>query len=105
MDYDKIDGDVLVRIGTENDEYYGIGRGKINVKGIPLYCDNISPFGCPTSDIDRTKITEETKKILVMIICFEVESLTENKKQELLETGLSLFKNYANGRNAEIIKR
>lgn len=105
LDYDSIIGDINVRVGTNLDEYYGIGRGKINVKGIPLYCDSISPFGCPTSDIDRTKITEKTKKILVMIICFEEKLLDESEKHMLLETGLSLFKNYASGRNAEIIKR
>ena len=105
LDLDKISGDVFIRIGTKEDEYYGIGRGRINVNGLPLYCDSISPFGCPTSDIDRTKITENTKSILVMIICFEESLLEDNKKQYLLDLGLSLFKDNANGRNIEIIKR
>lgn len=105
LDYDKIKGDINIRIGTKDDCYYGIGRGKINVSRIPLYCDDISPFGCPTSDVDRTKITEETRKILVMIICFESSKLSVDSKQKLLDLGLSLFENYANGRNTEIIKR
>ena len=105
LDLDKISGDVFIRIGTKEDEYSGIGRGRINVNGLPLYCDSISPFGCPTSDIDRTKITENTKSILVMIICFEESLLEDNKKQYLLDLGLSLFKDNANGRNIEIIKR
>lgn len=70
LDYDKIDGDVIVRLGTENDEYYGIGRGLLNVCNIPLYCDNISPFGSPTSDTLRTSITNDTKTILLFVIMF-----------------------------------
>ena len=70
VDADKIDGDVLIRIGSEEDIYFGINRGSINVDKIPLYVDNISPFGNPTSDTDRTKVTSDTKRILIMIICF-----------------------------------
>lgn len=31
LDFDKIKFPVTIRLGTEEDEYYGIGRGKINV--------------------------------------------------------------------------
>ena len=58
LDYDKIVGDV------------GIGRGKINVENIPVYVDDISPFGSPTSDTLRTAITKDTKTILLFVNCF-----------------------------------
>ena len=67
LDYDKIVGDVLIRIGKSTDVYEGIGRGIINIENIPLYEDEVGPFGSTTSDTPRTMVTEETKKILLFI--------------------------------------
>lgn len=99
LDYDKIVGDVLIRIGTTEDEYYGIGRGKINVSDIPLYCDEIGPFGSTTSDTERTAITESTKTILLFIICFGPSKIEEHKS-----FAISLFEKYANAQNIITIK-
>ena len=68
LDYEKIKGDITIRIGKETDEYYGIGRGLLNVSNVPVYEDDIGPFGSTTSDTERTMVTKETKKILLMII-------------------------------------
>lgn len=70
LDYNKIDGDILIRLGQDTDEYYGIGRGKLNIKSIPLYEDKIGPFGSTTSDTERTMITDDTNRILLFIISF-----------------------------------
>jgi len=70
LDYDKIVGDVHFRLGRASDDYEGIGRGKINVENIPVYVDDISPFGSPTSDTLRTAITKDTKTILLFVNCF-----------------------------------
>ncbi len=94
VDLDKIEGDVTIRIGTKEDIYYGINRGLINVDKIPLYTDNIGPFGNPTSDTDRTKVTSDTKNILIMIICFNQEEMVEDEEQLL-----SLYQKYTNARN------
>ena len=99
LDLHKIKGDIKIRIGNENDEYYGIGRGLINVTNIPLYCDEVSPFGSPTSDTERTMITEETKSILLMIICFDGE-FSDNER----EIALDMFKTYAYAKNIIEIK-
>ena len=94
VDADKIVGDVTIRIGTKEDEYYGINRGQINVDKIPLYTDDLGPFGNPTSDTDRTKVTGNTKNILIMIICFNQDDMEEDK-----EYMLSLYQKYTNARN------
>ncbi len=70
LDYDKIVGDVYLRLGRSDDDYEGIGRGKINVENIPVYVDDISPFGSPTSDTLRTAISKDTKTILLFVNCF-----------------------------------
>ena len=69
LDEDKIQGDVLIRIG-QDEPYEGIGRGAINIENIPVYCDELGPFGTPTSDTPRTRITETTKTILLFITSF-----------------------------------
>ncbi len=70
LDLDKIEGDVLIRLGLKDEEYQGIGRGSINIENIPLYQDSISAFGSTTSDTPRTMITDNTKNVLVFIISF-----------------------------------
>ena len=102
LDYDKLQGDIYIRIGTCDDIYYGIGRGLINVTNIPLYVDEVSPFGSPTSDTERTSITLDTKKILLMVICFD-----ELDKDKIKDISLNIFKKYAYASNIneiEIIK-
>ena len=69
LDEEKIEGDVLIRIG-QDEPYEGIGRGAINIENIPVYCDELGPFGTPTSDTPRTRITETTKTILLFITSF-----------------------------------
>ncbi len=99
LDLEKIEGNINIRIGKETDEYYGIGRGLLNVSNIPLYCDNISPFGSPTSDTPRTMVTENTKSILLMIICFG-----KYDEQELSTVAIDMFEKYASGQNIRKIE-
>lgn len=99
VDKDKVVGDVAIRIGTKEDIYETINRGILNVENIPLYTDDISFFGNPTSDTPRTMITENTKSILVMMICFDDIELEQDRK--LL---LDLYKNYANAENIKEVQ-
>lgn len=102
LDYNKLQGDIYIRIGTSDDIYYGIGRGLINVSNIPLYVDEVSPFGSPTSDTERTMITSNTKTILLMVICFD------DLNKDIIETkSIDIFKKYvyaSNIKRIEIIK-
>ena len=103
LDYEKIVGDVSIRLGRKTDEYYGIGRGKIDVSSIPVYVDEVGPFGSTTSDTERTMITNTTKKILVFVICFSETEIEKDK----IET-VDIFKKYAYAENIEeieVIKR
>lgn len=83
VDSGKLKGDVVIRLGKKEDIYEGINRGLINVTNIPVYTDEIGPFGCPTSDTLRTCVTDSTKSILVMVICFD-ESEKQSDEQKLL---------------------
>jgi len=67
FDSDKIQGDIELGVGTDGDEFNAIGRGILNVEGLPLYRDNTGGIGTPTSDHERTKITENTTRLLMII--------------------------------------
>lgn len=98
VDKDKLIGDVTIRQGTKEDIYMTINRGPLNVDKIPVYTDDESPFGCPSSDTLRTAVDENTKSIFIMIICFE--DTDKEKDNQLL---LDIYTKYANAKNIERI--
>ena len=67
FDAGKIEGDLVLGIGKEGELYHGIGRGVLNIAGLPVYRDAVSGIGTPTSDEERTKISLETNRLLMII--------------------------------------
>ncbi len=67
-DADKIDRRTIsVRIGKEGERYPGIGKDSINVAGKIALFDKRGPFGNPSADSFRTRITLETKNALFVL--------------------------------------
>ena len=68
FDADKIAGGSLVLgVGREGEIYHGIGRGELNIAGLPVYRDAVGGIGTPTSDEERTKIGLDTTHLLMII--------------------------------------
>ena len=68
FDADKFQGDTLtLGVGREGEPYEGIGRGMINIAGLPVYRDAKGGVGTPTSDNERTKISLSTTHLVVLI--------------------------------------
>ena len=68
FDADKIAGDTLtLGIGRAGEPYEGIGRGSLNIEGMPVYRDAEGGIGTPTSDNERTKISPDTTRLLAII--------------------------------------
>lgn len=68
FDADKFIGDTLrLGVGREGEPYEGIGRGMINIAGLPVYRDAEGGVGTPTSDNERTKIDLNTRHLVVLI--------------------------------------
>ena len=68
FDADKFVGDTLtLGVGKEEEPYEGIGRGMLNIAGLPVYRDAIGGVGTPTSDNERTKMTLQTTHLMVLI--------------------------------------
>ena len=89
FDADKFVGDTLtLGVGREGEPYEGIGRGIINIAGLPVYRDAVGGVGTPTSDHERTKMTLGTTHLVVLINGYDgnEERVIANAKfiQELL---------------------
>lgn len=68
FDIDKIDGDTLtLDVGRENEPFEAIGRGMLNIAGMPVYRDATGGIGTPTSDNERTKLDLSTRHLLMCI--------------------------------------
>ncbi|MCK9160096.1 MAG: phenylalanine--tRNA ligase beta subunit-related protein [Bacteroidaceae bacterium] len=68
FDADKIQGSSLVLgIGKKDEPFEGIGRGVLNIQGLPVYRDSVGGIGTPTSDNERTKMDVNTTHILALI--------------------------------------
>lgn len=81
FDADKFVGDTLtLGIGREGEPYEGIGRGMINIHGLPVYRDAQGGVGTPTSDNERTKMQLTTTHLVVLINGYDgnVQRVTEN---------------------------
>ena len=68
FDADKIQGKTLeLGIGKSGEPFEGIGRGILNIEGLPVYRDEIGGIGTPTSDNERTKMGLDTTHILAIV--------------------------------------
>ena len=68
FDADKIQGAALtLGIGREGEPYEGIGRGPLNIAGLPVWRDELGGIGTPTSDNERTKMYLQTVRLLAIV--------------------------------------
>ena len=100
FDADKIQGiNLELGVGRAEEPFEGIGRGVLNIEGLPVYRDAIGGIGTPTSDHERTKMDLGTQHILAIVNGYSgQEGLPEaaGMIQELL-------KKYASSDGGEII--
>lgn len=68
FDRAKIQGNLLtLGRGRAGEEYTGIGRGPLNVEGLPILRDAVGGIGTPTSDHERTCVDNTTSRIVMTI--------------------------------------
>ena len=92
FDADKFVGDTLtLGIGREGEPYEGIGRGPINIHGLPVYRDAIGGVGTPTSDNERTKMSLDTRHLLVLINGYDGNEQRVCANAEYLQTLLQKY--------------
>lgn len=99
FDADKVVGDtVTLGVGRSGEKFEGIGRGLLNVEGLPLYRDAAGGIGSPTSDEERTKITLETTRLQMQINAFGEEMPLD----DTIEWSVSLLEKYTSAKNVQI---
>lgn len=97
FDNDKIVGTPTLGVGEEEEKFEGIGRGLLNIAGLPVYRDEMGGIGTPTSDEVRTSITLDTQNIFIIINAYSgIEGL-----QETIDYTVELLKKYADATNVE----
>jgi DNA/RNA-binding domain of Phe-tRNA-synthetase-like protein len=67
FDAAKIQGNITLTIGNEDDVFDAIGRGLLNIGGFPVYKDDVGSIGTPTSDNQSTKIGLNTTQLFMII--------------------------------------
>jgi DNA/RNA-binding domain of Phe-tRNA-synthetase-like protein len=87
----KLGDEIEFRRGREGESYQAIGKGTLNIEGLPVFADAAGPFGSTTADSKRAMITPETTELLFVIVSFNGDSELENQ----LSRAKSLLENYA----------
>ena len=92
FDADKFVGDTLtLGIGREGEPYEGIGRGMINIEGLPVYRDAEGGVGTPTSDHERTKMQLQTTHLVVLINGYDGNEQRVRENAEFIQTLLRKY--------------
>ncbi len=98
LDADKLVGDTLTMgVGEKDEVYCGIGRGPLNIEGLPVYRDALGGVATPTSDEERTKFTLDTCHVQININAFAPEM----PLGEAVNWTSSLLEKYAQATNIE----
>jgi DNA/RNA-binding domain of Phe-tRNA-synthetase-like protein len=66
-DLDRIEGDVILRLGAEGEGYEGIRKDDVHVGGRIALADARGPFGNPSSDSARTMVTDAATRALMIV--------------------------------------
>lgn len=100
FDVDKIQGEQLVLgIGKADEPYEGIGKGLLNIEGLPVYRDSVGGVGTPTSDNERTKLSLQTKHLLAIMNGY---SGSEGLEEEMKYMA-GLLEKYAEAKDIQLI--
>ncbi|MBM7646832.1 DNA/RNA-binding domain of Phe-tRNA-synthetase-like protein [Scopulibacillus daqui] len=77
-DLNRINGDVILTIGNENDQYEGINGRMMSMKDKLLTADDHGAFGSPIVDSKKTMVTNQTTNAL-QIVYFRPSTADEEK--------------------------
>jgi DNA/RNA-binding domain of Phe-tRNA-synthetase-like protein len=97
-DLAHVEGDIVFRAGRARETYKGIGKYDLNLEGLPVFCDALGPHGSPTSDSERTMVTEATAQVMAIIISFGGADTLQRWGLQMTE----LLERYASGKNIQL---
>ena len=97
-DLDRVKPPIVLRRGAPGESYEGIRKAAVNVEGRPVLVDAQGPFGNPTHDSGRTRITERSVRALV--IAFAPGDTPRAALEEVVREIGSTAKDFCGGRVA-----
>ncbi|MGB2589391.1 MAG: phenylalanine--tRNA ligase beta subunit-related protein [Candidatus Acidiferrum sp.] len=103
-DLEHVQGDIVFRAGRAGETYKGIGKYDLNLEGLPVFCDALGPHGSPTSDSERTMVTQATKRVIAILISFGGANAglqgSANSLESWTQKTCSLLETYAAARDS-----
>ncbi|MEH7107704.1 B3/B4 domain-containing protein [Bacillus sp. JJ1764] len=88
-DSDHIEGDIVIRLGQDGDEYLGLNGRNNSVDHLIITVDREGPFGSPFVDSKRTAVTVDTKNALQIV--YLQPSTDREKANKLTESLMNMF--------------
>jgi DNA/RNA-binding domain of Phe-tRNA-synthetase-like protein len=88
-DMEKLQGNVTIRMGEENEEYLGLNGRMNSLNHLIVSSDEVGPFGSPYVDSTRSPVTESTRNAL-QIIYLQPSTDLENANR-LAESLMKMF--------------
>jgi DNA/RNA-binding domain of Phe-tRNA-synthetase-like protein len=79
-DADKIQGEITIGLGKENETYFAHNNREINLHNRFIISDDLGAFGSPITDSVRTAVTLSTRNSLLVI--FAPDSISDNLLQD-----------------------
>ena len=99
-DADKINGQISITVGNENDQYEGINNRVNTFSNILIMKDRQGAFGSPYVDSKRTAVTEQTTNALHVF--YLRPSMDRDTALELLTAAANMFTGI-NGGQADVL--
>ena len=94
-DVDKLGEHLIFRVGKKGESYKGIGKDIINIENLPVFSDEFGAYGSPTSDSEKAMITDQTKRVLTILIAFSDKANLE----EHIKTAINILENHVEAKN------
>ncbi|WP_449539192.1 B3/B4 domain-containing protein [Ferdinandcohnia sp. Marseille-Q9671] len=96
-DADKINGDIVIKVGQAEDEYEGINGRVLSMKDKIVSSDHSGAFGSPYVDSKRTAVTLETRNAIQIVY---VKPSLQNENCEKLISSLGAMFTQVHGGTA-----
>ena len=94
-DLARIDGPIELRTGLAGESYPGIRKDDVHLEDRLVLVDGRGPFGNPTSDSARTRVTTAARSILAVI--FAPAAVPVAALQQMIEATSARMREFAGG--------
>lgn len=99
FDADQVIGDLELGVGNNGEIFHAIGRGELNIDGLPVFRDQVGPIGTPTSDEERTMLRDETTSLLMIVNGYD----GGEKLDSCINETIMLLKQFARLKSFQVI--